>query len=265
MSLAGKIALVTGAATGIGAAVAHAMAGAGATVVATDIDAKGGADLVTQIQAAGGNAIFHQHDVRREEQWQEVASRIGKEFRRLDITVANAGIAIAGPIETMPLADWQRQQSINLDGVFLAVKHSVALMRAAGGGSIILMSSVAGLRGAPGLAGYAATKGGVRLFAKAAALELAADKIRVNSVHPGVIDTAIWSKMTSAEDGVHRAPRIDPHERVAHIVPAGIIGTPRDVADGVLFLASDASRYMTGSELVIDGGMTAGPVPRRPG
>ena len=164
----------------------------------------------------------------------------------------------------MSLADWRRQQAINLDGVFLSVKHAIPAMRRSGGGSIILMSSVAGLRGSPGLAAYCATKGGVRLLAKAAALEVAGDNIRVNSVHPGIIDTPIWGKMIRrAREGNRRNAPIDPHERASLAVPLGVVGQAQDIADGVLFLASDAAHYMTGSELVIDGGIMAGAGARR--
>lgn len=264
MRIDGKVALVTGAASGIGAACARTLASAGAKVVATDVDGTGGHALTEAIRAAGGEATFIQQDVTDEARWTGVIAAIDRQYGQLDITVANAGIAIGGPIEGMSLKDWQRQQAINLDGVFLSVRHSIAAMRRAGGGAIVLLSSVAGLRGAAGLAGYCATKGGVRLFAKAAAVELAADKIRVNSVHPGIIDTPIWSKMASDPDPERRnAPVIDPNDRVATMVPAGIMGTPQDVADCVLFLSSPASRYVTGAELVVDGGMVAGPVPRR--
>lgn len=264
MRIDGKVALVTGAAAGIGAACARALAGAGAKVAVTDIDAAGGTALVEAIRAAGGEAMFLAQDVTSEARWGEVVAEIEARFGRLDITVANAGIAIGGPIEAMSLKDWQRQQAINLDGVFLSVRHSIAPMRRVGGGSIVLLSSVAGLRGAAGLAGYCATKGGVRLFAKAAAVELAADRIRVNSVHPGIIDTAIWGKMATDTSPERRnAPVIDPNDRVATMVPAGVIGTPQDVAGCVLFLCGPAAGYVTGAELVVDGGMVAGPVPRR--
>ena len=166
----------------------------------------------------------------------------------------------------MTLADWQRQQAINLDGVFLSVKHCIPLMRKGGGGSIILMSSVAGLRGAPGLAAYAATKGGVRLFAKSVALECAGagDNIRVNSMHPGIIATPIWGKIPTAARGMgHNAP-IDPYERAKIDVPLSRAGEAQDIANGVLWLASDASSYVTGLEMVIDGGMMAGRPIRRP-
>jgi NAD(P)-dependent dehydrogenase (short-subunit alcohol dehydrogenase family) len=167
----------------------------------------------------------------------------------------------------MTLADWRRQTAINLDGVFLSVKYAIPAMRRSGGGSIVMISSVAGLRGSPGLAGYCATKGGVRLFAKAVAMECAqaGDKIRVNSVHPGIIDTPIWGKIpagATANRGTNAA--IDPHERATVVVPMGVAGSAEDIANGVLFLCSDASSHMTGSELVIDGGMTGGGVSRKP-
>ena len=172
--------------------------------------------------------------------------------------VANAGIAIRVPIVDMTLADWRRQQAVNLEGVFLSVKHAVPAMRRAGGGSIVIMSSLAGLRGAAGLGGYCATKGGVRLFAKAAAIEHAEDNIRVNSVHPGIIDTDIWRKMAAGADAVRRNEPTDVHALSRAVVPLSRVGEAQDIADGVLFLASAASGYMTGAELVIDGGMFGG-------
>jgi NAD(P)-dependent dehydrogenase (short-subunit alcohol dehydrogenase family) len=155
----------------------------------------------------------------------------------------------------MSLADWRRQTAVNLDGVFLSVKYAVPAMRHDGGGSIIITSSTAGLRGSAGLAGYCATKGGVRLFAKAVAMECAveANGIRVNTVHPGVIDTPIWTKLPVSAGS--NAP-IDPNQVAKAGVPLGRAGQAQDIANGVLFLASDASSYMTGAELVIDGGMT---------
>jgi len=150
---------------------------------------------------------------------------------------------------------------VNLDGVFLSVKYAVPAMRRAGGGSIVIMSSVAGIRGSAGLAGYCTTKGGVRLFAKAVAMECAApgDNIRINTVHPGVIDTPIWTKLPGSTG---RNTPIDPHDVAKAGVPLGRAGEAQDIANGVLFLASDASSYMTGLELIIDGGMTGGTRPR---
>ncbi|MBV9558988.1 MAG: glucose 1-dehydrogenase [Bradyrhizobium sp.] len=260
----GKVALVTGGASGIGAATAELLAQEGASVIVSDVDELKGLEVVASIEKAGGRAIFLQQDVTSEPRWAELTAEIEQRFGRLDILVSNAGIGIGVPsIVEMSFADWRRQMAINLDGVFLSVKYGLPLMRKSGGGSVIMMSSLAGLRGAPGLAGYSATKGGVRLFAKAVAMECAAagDGIRVNSVHPGIIDTPIWGKIPTAAAGAN-AP-IDPEERARLATPLGRAGQASDIANGVLFLASDASSYMTGAELVIDGGMFAGGIARR--
>jgi NAD(P)-dependent dehydrogenase (short-subunit alcohol dehydrogenase family) len=262
----GKVALVTGGASGIGAAVAELLAREGASVVVTDIDELRGPEIVARIAKSGQHATFLQQDVTSEPRWIEIIADIEQRFGRLDILVSNAGIGIAVPtITEMSLADWRRQTAINLDGVFLSVKHGLPLMRKAGGGSIIMMSSLAGLRGAAGLAGYCATKGGVRLFAKAIALECASfnDGIRVNSVHPGIIDTPIWHKIPIEAEGRGQNAPIDPEERAKVAVPLGRAGQAAEIAAGVLYLASDASRYVTGTELVIDGGMYAGGGARR--
>jgi NAD(P)-dependent dehydrogenase (short-subunit alcohol dehydrogenase family) len=258
MRLDGKVAIVTGAASGIGAQCAETLARAGAKLIVTDIDRPGGEQTARQITEAGAEAWFLDQDVTEEARWPQVIAAVEGRFGRLDIMVANAGIGLVVALEEMSLADWRRQQAINLEGVFLAVKHAIPAMRRAGGGSIIVMSSVAGLRGAAGLAGYCATKGGVRLLAKAAALEVASANIRVNSVHPGIIATPIWGKLNPSAGGERRNAPIDPHERARGTVPLGSAGAAQDIADGVLFLASDAARYVTGSELVIDGGLMAG-------
>jgi NAD(P)-dependent dehydrogenase (short-subunit alcohol dehydrogenase family) len=266
--LDGKVAIVTGAASGIGEACALTLAREGAAVVVSDVDATLGKAVVERIKQAGGQgsgkASFVLHDVRDENEWPRVIGEAETRFGRLDIMVANAGIGIAGPLVEMTLADWQRQQAINLDGVFLSIKFAVPAMRRAGGGSIVLMSSIAGLRGSAGLAGYSATKGGVRLLAKSAALELAADKIRCNSVHPGIIATPIWEKLPAGSLNSRRNAPIDPRERAAQVVPLVRAGEAQDIANGVLFLCSEPANYITGQELVIDGGITAGvrPPPR---
>src|SRR5260221_8413392 len=253
----GKVALVTGAASGIGRACALLLGKEGATVVVTDIQDDAGKDCAAKIKHAGGDAVYLRHDVANEEAWVGVITEVKNRFGRLDVLVNNAGIAIAGPITEMSLADWRKQESINLDGVFLGVKHSLPLMRASGGGSIVNISSLAGLKGSANLAGYCATKGGVRLFSKAVALECAQlrDNIRVNSVHPGVIETPIWLGIIPSvgEPGAN-APDLDQLSQT--FVPVGKKGVPDDIAAGVLYLASDESRYMTGSELVIDGGLS---------
>ena len=263
--VAGKVALVTGGASGIGQAIAELLAEEGASVVVTDIDALKGPDVVAGMRKAGGQeSIFLHQDVTSEPRWTEVVAEIERRFGRLDVLVSNAGIGIGAPsIVEMSLADWRRQTAINLDGVFLSVKYCLPLMRRGGrGGSVIMMSSLAGLRGAATLAGYSATKGGVRLFAKSIAMECASagDGIRVNSVHPGIIDTPIWGKIpTEASQSGQNAPI----ELARMATPLGRAGEAREVAQGVLYLASDASSYVTGTELVIDGGMFAGVAVRR--
>jgi NAD(P)-dependent dehydrogenase (short-subunit alcohol dehydrogenase family) len=257
--LEGKVAIVTGAASGIGAACVETLAREGAQVVATDVDSPSGEDLVAKIKSAGGEAIYLPLDVTDEARWSEVVAATEARYRRLDILVSNAGIMLISPTIDMSLEDWRRKMAINLDSAFLSVKYCVPAMRRAGGGSIIMMSSIAGLRGSAMMAGFCATKGGMRLFAKAIALEYAREGIRANSVHPGLIDTPIWGKLFV---GDRKLPPIDLNERARQEVPSGEPGRAQDVADGVLFLASDLSRHVTGAEIVIDGGIMAGS-PRR--
>jgi NAD(P)-dependent dehydrogenase (short-subunit alcohol dehydrogenase family) len=248
--LEGKVGIITGAASGIGAATARTLAREGARLVLTDIDDAAGAALAQEI---GG--VYLHHDVSEEDGWPAVIAA-AEAFGRLDIMVANAGIGIGGNAIDMSLKDWRRQMAINVDGVFLSVKHCVPAMRRAGnGGSIVMLSSVAGLRGSAGLAGYSASKGAVRLFAKSMALECAqaGDGIRVNSVHPGIIVTPIWGKLRGGSN-----QPIDSRAIAAASVPLGVAGEASEIADGILFLASGMSSHVTGSELVIDGGMTAG-------
>ena len=251
--LDGKIGIITGAASGIGAACAQVLSREGAKLVLTDLDDAAGQRLAEQF-----GAVYLHHDVTDEAGWPGVigaTERLGG----LHLLIANAGIGIMGSAIDMSLADWRRQMAVNVDGVFLTAKYGVPLMRRSGGGSVVMMSSVAGIRGSANLACYSATKGAVRLFAKSLALECATarDNIRVNSVHPGIIDTPIWTKLPPGAN----AP-LDPHKVAEMSVPLGVAGQAEDIANGVLFLCSDASRHMTGSELVIDGGMTAGRVGR---
>jgi len=253
-----KVALVTGGASGIGRGCAEKLAAEGAVVVVTDLQDDKGAEVVAAIAKAGGKAEYQRHDVTDEAAWERVVGEIKARHGRLDILVNNAGIGLGGSVLDMTLADWRKQTAVNLDGVFLGVKHSIPLMRVSGdGGSIINMSSVAGLKGAATLAGYCATKGGVRLFTKSVAMECANanDGIRVNSVHPGIIETPIWlSIMNPANPGANAPPDLDAISTMA--VPLGVKGFPEDIANGVLWLASNESRYVTGAELVIDGGLS---------
>ena len=254
----GKVALVTGGSSGIGRSCSEKLAAEGAFVVVTDIQDAMGADVVSGIRAAGGRAEYLHHDVTEEGEWEAVVGKVRERHGRLDFLVNNAGIGIGGSILTMTLSDWRRQTAINLDGVFLGTKHSIPLMRASGdGGSIVNISSVAGLKGSASLAGYCATKGGVRLFTKSVAMECAnaKDGIRVNSVHPGLIETPIWITVGQAVNpGANEAPDLDAMSALA--VPLGVKGLPEDIANGVLWLCSSESRYVTGQELVIDGGLT---------
>jgi len=259
----GKVALVTGAASGIGKGAAVLLAAEGASVMLTDIDDEGGKKAVQEIEAAGGKAAYLTQDVRSEARWEEVVAETVKTFGALQILVNNAGIGIGASTFEMPLEEFQRQNAINVDGVFLGCKHGIPAIAKAGGGSVINISSVAGLRGAAGMAGYCASKGAVRLMTKAIAMETAQAQmnVRVNSVHPGIIDTPIWQKIPQGSGPMQAllpegANAIDPN-MIAAGVPLGVPGTPVDIANGILYLASEESRYVTGSELVIDAGMTA--------
>ncbi len=268
MDCTSKIALITGGGAGIGRSCALALAQAGARLIISDIDEAGLAETQKLVEKVGGTSRILVQDVANEARWQAVIASIAAQEKALHVLVNNAGIGIAMPLTEMSLADWRRQMAINLDGVFLGCKHAIPLMRESGKASIINISSVAGLVGAPGLVGYCASKGGVRLFSKALALECANEEstIRVNSVHPGIIDTDIWSKeisgLTLMSERVNAtqtegANRVDIDAIATASVPGGKPGQPHDIAQGVVFLASDASSYITGTELVIDHGLTA--------
>jgi NAD(P)-dependent dehydrogenase (short-subunit alcohol dehydrogenase family) len=241
----GKVAVVTGAASGIGRACAERLAGEGATVIVADVQ-----DALGQKVADDIGAEYLHLDVSEEAAWAEVLERVVARHKRLDVLVNNAGIGIGGPAIAMSLADWRRQTAVNLDGPFLGIKHAVPHMAKGGGGSIVNMCSSVGIIGQPGMAAYGATKGAIRVFTKAVALEcaLSGTGVRINAVNPGIIETPIWVSQGS--------PDLDVMCNAA--VPLGVKGLPIDIANGVLWLASDESRYVTGSELTIDGGATAG-------
>lgn len=250
--VAGKVAIISGAASGIGKATAMLLAKEGASVVIGDLKEEDGQKAVAEIGAAGGKALFVKLDVSKEADWKAAVDATIAEFGRLDIAVNNAGIAYTGTVESTDLAHWQRVISINLDGVFLGTKYAIEGMRRHGkGGSIVNLSSIEGLIGDPTLAAYNASKGGVRLFTKSSALHCAKSgyAIRVNSVHPGYIWTPMVAGLTN-EEAEARQKLVDLH-------PLGHLGEPDDIAYGILYLASDESKFMTGSELVIDGGYTA--------
>lgn len=253
--VAGKVALVTGAASGLGKATAQRLAAEGARVAVADIDLSGAEAAAEAIRAAGGDARAARLDVTQEHEWIAAVEAVEAAFGKLDVLVNNAGTADGGWIHKLTLEKWRQVQAVNLDGVFLGVKHGAEAMKRAGGGSIVNISSVAGLVGiAEGATAYCASKGGVTLLTKAAALELALLKtnIRVNSVHPGYMQTPML-------EGVINAYK-NPDEARARFVrdePLGRLGSPADIANAVLYLASDESGFVTGSQLVVDGGWYA--------
>ena len=250
----GRVALVTGGAMGIGQACAELLAAEGAAVAVTDREVDMGRAVVDKITAAGGRAIFIEHDVSLEEQWIHAVSETVGALGKLDILVNNAGVGRVGDVEHTSLKEWRDLLAINLDGVFLGIKHSIPSMRDAGGGSIINLSSIEGLVGDPTLAAYNASKGAVRLLTKSAALYCAksGSKIRVNSVHPGYIWTPMVQHAVEASGNAEEMRR-----SLESLHPIGHLGEAIDIAYGVLYLASDESKFMTGAELVIDGGYTA--------
>lgn len=248
----GKVALVTGAAMGIGRACAELLAAEGAAVALSDVDVAEGTRAAAALAGAGRRAMFLEHDVTSEDSWARAIGQVVTAFGKLDILVNNAGVGRSGDVEHTTLAEWQSLMRVNLDGVFLGIKHAIPAMRAAGGGSIVNLSSIEGLVGDPTLAAYDASKGGVRLLTKSAALYAAREKIRVNSVHPGYI----WTPMV--QHAIEASAEPDEMRRtLERLHPVGHLGQPADIAYGVLYLASDESAFVTGSELVIDGGYTA--------
>ena len=249
MRLAGKVAFVSGGARGMGAAEARLFAREGAHVAFGDVLDEEGRKVEAEINEMGGRALYVHLDVTRPESWQAAMDATIEAFGRLDVLVNNAGVLVDGTRDDATIENWDRVMDVNARGVFLGVMAAIPHIRAAGGGSIVNISSISGIIGQEHIhAGYNASKGAVRLLTKSIAVQYASDGIRSNSVHPGPIATP----MTEAS-------RADP-ERYARSIastPLGRYGSPEDIAYGVLFLASDESSYMTGSELVIDGGYTA--------
>ncbi|MBU6372892.1 MAG: SDR family oxidoreductase [Alphaproteobacteria bacterium] len=242
MELAGKGAVITGGTRGIGKACAIGLARAGAHVVVSGRSDADGAAVVREIEAGGGRATFAHQDVRRAEDWDRLMETTLRTAGRVDAFVANAGISFAKTAAEMSLAEFRDMIAVNLEAVFIGLQRATTAIRAHGeGGSIILMSSIVGKIGAPGYMHYGAAKAGVRLMAKAAALELGPEKIRVNSVHPGFVRTDMTAEF--------------PEDFMASLTPLGRIGEAREIADAVVFLASDRSKFMTGAEVVLDGGL----------
>jgi NAD(P)-dependent dehydrogenase (short-subunit alcohol dehydrogenase family) len=243
----GKVAVVTGGGAGIGRATAALFAKNGSRVVVTDIKEDGGRETAERITADGGQAIFLAHDVASEEQWERVLAAAKEHFGGIDVLVNNAGIYVIAPLAETTLEQWNRLFSINVTGVFLGSKHVAPYLAERGGGSIINLSSVAGLLGAAGHACYGASKGAVRILTKDLAAELGAQNIRVNSIHPTYVKTAM-ADYGSAVAG----KSLDEMGRDMSVL--GRLAEPEDVANVIVFLAAEESSYLTGAEFVIDGG-----------
>ena len=261
----GKIAIVTGGARGLGAASAKRLALAGASVMLTDQREELGNNTVEAIKEAGGEACFMAQDVKDEAQWQAVVQATVERFGGVDILLNNAGIGTGGRIDKMELKDWQHLMAVNMEGVFLGMKHCIPALRQRankweGGGAIINISSIMGFIGDVGSTAYCASKGGVRLATKAAALECAklGFNIRVNSIHPGYMETeGLQSALRVMAGGRGDEARESARQSMIKATPIGRLGKPDDIARGVLFLASDDAAFITGTELVIDGGVLA--------
>ncbi|HIF44039.1 MAG TPA: glucose 1-dehydrogenase [Dehalococcoidia bacterium] len=249
MRLENKVALVSGGARGIGAAITKILAHEGAKVVIGDVLVDAGQKTAAEINDAGGECVFVQLDVTSEAAWNSAVGEAVSRFGKLDILVNNAGVTSRGMIEDISVDDWTRVMDVNVKGGFLGTKASIPLMRANGGGSIVNISSGAAIAPQPNTSGaYSASKGAVRIFTKSTAIQYAGENIRCNSVHPGPVETDMLN--LSREDDTELAT-------MKARVPLGRFGSAEDIAYGVLYLASDESSFVTGSELVIDGGRTA--------
>ena len=248
MRLEGKVALITGGARGQGAAEARLFSQEGAKVVIGDVLDAEGAQLAAEIGELGGDALFVHLDVTSEDNWREAIGAATSSFGKLDILVNNAAIWRGGQVTDTTVEHWDSIMDVNAKGVFLGTKLAIPEMRKAGGGSIVNISSTAGLVGSLTSTAYSASKGAVRLFTKSTAIQYASEGIRANSIHPGPIDTPMGDQVW---------PNAERREEVVGRTPIGRIGAPQDIAYGALYLASEESSFVTGSELVIDGGMTA--------
>lgn len=248
--LEGKVALVTGGGSGLGAAAVRRMHAEGAFVWITDRIVEGGEALAKEL---GERAVFRQLDVTKEAAWIEAIAAIEATHGKLDILVNNAGVGVVADIESTTIEQWRFVHAVNVEGTFFGCKHGIRLMKKTGG-SIINVSSVAGMAGDPNLTAYCSSKGAVRTLTKSVALHCARKKygIRVNSIHPAFIDTPMVDAIVSASMDQEKA-----RAGLARAIPLGRIGEPNDVAAAVAYLASDDAKFVTGSELVIDGGLLA--------
>ncbi|MEH7483170.1 glucose 1-dehydrogenase [Neobacillus drentensis] len=250
MRLGNKTAIITGGGTGIGKSTALLFAKEGAKVVITDINEEAGKNTIDEIEQLGGEALFVRHDVSNEEDWIQVVKQTTDRFNKVDVLFNNAGIYLIKPLAEITIDEWNRLMAINVTGVFLGMKHVMPLMAQKGKGSVINASSVAGLAGAPGHLLYGASKGAVRIMSKDAAMEYGAAGVRVNSIHPGYIDTGMLNVVTEATNASKA--------ELGNLFPLeNRLGKVEEIANLVLFLASDESSYCTGSEFVADGGFSA--------
>jgi NAD(P)-dependent dehydrogenase (short-subunit alcohol dehydrogenase family) len=249
----GKVAVVTGGALGLGKATCQVLAKEGATIAVTDIRTEEGQQLAQEMESSNGAARFWELDTSNEEQVRKVFTEVRKTFGKIDVLVNNAGISGANkPTHELTLEEWERVMAVKVQGVFLCTKHVIPYMQEAGGGSIINLSSIYGLVGAPDSPPYHASKGAVRLMSKTDAMLYAKAKIRVNSVHPGFIWTPMVENFLREQGSLEEGRR-----QLDSLHPIGYVGEPDDIAYGILYLASDEAKFVTGSELVIDGGYTA--------
>lgn len=251
--LTGKVAVITGAAVGLGRAIAVRMAEEGASVALLDIRDADGRELIAELKAKGLPAAYWRCDVSIEGEVKAVMQKVVQHFGRLDILVNNAGIAgVNKPTHEITEAEWDRVQAVNVKGVFFCTKHAIPHLKQAGAGSVINLSSIYGLVGGPDVPPYHASKGAVRLMSKTDAMLYAPDRIRVNSIHPGFIWTPMVEAHLSAQGDLEEG-----RKATAALHPLGHIGEPDDIAWGAVYLASNEARFVTGAELVIDGGYSA--------
>lgn len=252
--LEGKVCIVTGAAHGIGKATCQRLADEGAHVAVTDLEEDAGKAVRDSITVAGGSAEFWQMDVTDEGEVLRIFDEVVKKFGQIDVVVNNAGISGADkPTHEVTAEEWRKVMAVNVEGVFYCTKAAIPHLRKAGGGSIVNLSSIYGIIGAPDIPPYHASKGAVREMSKTDAMFYAKDGIRVNSVHPGFIWTPLVKEMGEASEGGVEAFR----RSLDELHPIGHVGEPADIAAGIAYLASDDAKFVTGSELVIDGGYTA--------
>ncbi|MDH0893249.1 MULTISPECIES: glucose 1-dehydrogenase [unclassified Pseudomonas] len=250
-----RVCLVTGAASGIGLAIAETFLAEGATVLLTDIDADNGESQAERLRQQGFNALFQQHDVTDETHWQRVMETVRERWARLDVLVNNAGIAILADVESLTLEQWRRTNAINLDAVFIGTQQAIAAMKERGG-SIINVASIEGIIGEPLVPSYNASKGGVRIFTRSAAAHCARRgyPVRINNLCPGYVMTRMISGGLEQAGG-DLAQQFQGY--LQQRIPMGRLGSVEEIAKAALFLAADDSSYMTGSDLVVDGGYLA--------